>query len=103
MTVFSKKKHGFIFLQSEIDAVWNKGNIIPGKDVNFWRKDICGATMYKPDYGNISSINGWEIDHIYPLSRGGSDDISNLQPLQWQNNRSKGDNYPAMNFCIIKN
>ena len=37
---------------------------------------------------------GWEIDHIKPVARGGSDDLSNLQPLYWETNRNKGDQYP---------
>jgi HNH endonuclease len=37
---------------------------------------------------------GWEIDHVAPVVLGGTDDPSNLRPLQWQNNRSKADNYP---------
>ena len=43
----------------------------------------------------------WEIDHIKPVSKGGGDELSNLQALQWQNNRKKGDDYPASNYCII--
>jgi 5-methylcytosine-specific restriction endonuclease McrA len=45
------------------------------------------------EYGQTSKY-GWEIDHIKPVSKGGTDDLSNLQPLQWENNRRKGDNYP---------
>ena len=39
-------------------------------------------------YGDCESPYGWEIDHINP---NGGDGIGNLQPLQWQNNRAKGD------------
>ena len=44
---------------------------------------------------------GWEIDHIVPAARGGGDDLSNLQPSQWENNRRKGDDYPAANYCAV--
>lgn len=38
--------------------------------------------------------NGWEIDHIVPVAKGGSDNLSNLQALLCTNNRHKADNYP---------
>ena len=49
--------------------------------------------MLYGQYGQESQY-GWEIDHIMPKSRGRSDNLSNLQPLHWQNNRRKGDTYP---------
>lgn len=76
---------------SIISQVWNKGQIIPGYPSSVWRHDDCGAVIKWADYGNCNSKFGWEIDHIIPESRDGSDNISNLRPLQWKNNRSKSD------------
>ncbi len=74
--------------------VWNKGTPIKGYDPAVWRRDICRDAMKYSDHGDTNSKYGWEIDHIRPVSKGGPDDLSNLQPLHWKNNRSKGDNYP---------
>lgn len=72
-------------------AVWAKGRIIPDFSPAIWRWDYYGSVMKYSEHGNTNSEHGWEIDHIYPQSLGGSDHISNLQPLQWENNRKKGD------------
>lgn len=71
--------------------VWSKGTIVQGYDSAIYRKDQCGAWIRYSDYGNRSSQYGWEIDHITPDSKGGGDTLSNLRPLQWQNNVDKGD------------
>ena len=89
------------FNQFTVDLVWNKGQIVAGLDPNIWRKDSCGAWIKKLEYGNVNSQYGWEIDHIRPRIKKGSDHLDNLQPLQWQNNRHKGDNYPDWT-CRIK-
>ena len=49
--------------------------------------------MQRSKYGKTEQW-GWEIDHVKPVSQGGTDDLSNLQPLYWENNRHKGDAYP---------
>jgi 5-methylcytosine-specific restriction endonuclease McrA len=75
-------------------AVWEKGRKIQDFDPKDWRYDICGTPMHYADHGNRDAKYGWEIDHIKPTSRGGTDDLSNLQPLQWENNQRKGDQFP---------
>jgi len=96
--VFTRKQNtnreGKTFSDVEKIQVWMKGAVVPMCDPILWRKDICGNLMYFPSYGDVSSAYGWEIDHILPVSKGGGDRISNLQPLQWENNRKKGDTYP---------
>lgn len=78
----------------ERDAVWAKGRVVFGADPNVLRKDVYGSVMLLEKYGDCSSKFGWEIDHITSLALGGSDTLENKQPLQWENNRRKGDGIP---------
>lgn len=71
-------------------AVWAKGRPIPNFDPNVWRHDIYGSVMKYQEYGNRLSEHGWEFDHIVRVRDGGSDDVSNLRPLNWKNNASRG-------------
>ena len=72
------------------DAVWNKAKKIRGKDPAEYRQDPYGNVMYYGSYGKASP-KGWEIDHIKPIARGGSDALRNLQALNTNVNREKGD------------
>lgn len=65
-------------------------------------QDCFGTYMYKYDFGDSATKRvwkndgklynfGWEIDHILPTSKGGTDDNNNLEPMHWQNNQEKSD------------
>ena len=82
---------GGSFDEKTIEAVWRRGTPEPGHPS--FRKDHCGASMLRSNYGKTEQW-GWEIDHIKPVAKGGTDALENLQPLQWENNRHKGDDYP---------
>jgi 5-methylcytosine-specific restriction endonuclease McrA len=41
-----------------------------------------------------TSSRGLTVDHWVPLSKGGSDDMSNLRPAHWNCNRKKSDKLP---------
>lgn len=72
-------------------AVWQKGRPIPGYDAAVWRHDDHGNVICYGNHGDRSSQYGWEMDH-HPIaaSLGGSDDVTNLRPLQCIANASHG-------------
>ena len=86
----NSNRAGGSFPSHIVQLVWNKAKIAPGYDPNRVRKDACGALIVRERYG-MTSDYGWEVDHVVPVAAGGGDELSNLQPLQWENNRSKGD------------
>jgi hypothetical protein len=81
------------FSEEKIETVWNSANAIDGVDSTEWRQDACNAWINRKSYGQ-ETIYGWEIDHILPIAKGGTDHTENLRAIHWKNNRSKGDDFP---------
>ncbi len=74
------------FTEEFLQKVWEKGQVVPNYNPDVWRKDECSAWIRRKEYGNRNIKTGWEVSHITPKAKGGTDDLSNLRPLQWENN-----------------
>lgn len=77
-----------------VQAVWEKGIIVDGYNSSLYRQDFGGAWIARDAYGDKNRELGWEIDHVYPISKGGKNHFINLRPMNWRNNLSKSDSYP---------
>lgn len=87
---------------------WRNANIVEGENEDEVRRDASGAIMRYSEYNNRDSLYGWEIDHIYPralLEAAGVpedliDNHANLRAMNWQNNVSKGNDYPRYSTVV---
>jgi len=82
-----------------IRKVWEKGVIVANNDPKYWRKDDCGAWIAITEYGRQQSSFGWEINYIHSQMQKGGQDLSNLRPMQWGNNKYKQDGNAV---CMLK-
>jgi hypothetical protein len=80
---------GKAFDEAIVEAVWSKARI--SSEHPPLRLDAYGALIWRGGYGNSNSKFGWEIGHKKSIPNGAGDELDNLEPLQWQNNRRNGD------------
>lgn len=86
--------------QDLIQAVWEKGLVVEGYNPDLYRKDAGGAWIARDAYADRNREFGWEIDHIFPKAKGGDNHFFNLRPMNWNNNVSKGDDYPKYTAAV---
>ena len=77
------------YTDEQLLEIWYKGHILPTHNPKDYRRDDFGNTICFTKYGKTDLDYGWEVDHIRPVSEGGSDHIDNLRPLQWEANRNR--------------
>jgi hypothetical protein len=74
---------------SKLNA-WLKADTILGEDSSSVRCDVYGRIIRYREYGKTTEF-GWEIDHHWPVSLGGTNANQNLRALHWRSNRIKSD------------
>lgn len=79
-------------MPSRKDEVWEKAAKVRGENPDVLRRDSKGNIIRYNSYGTHGEY-GWDIDHKRPKSKGGSDNIRNLQALHWEANLKKSDKY----------
>jgi len=77
------------FDEAIIEAVWSRAPL--SSDHPPMKTDAHGTLIWREGYGNTNSRFGWKIAHKSPISKGGKDELDNLQPLQWENSRRNVD------------
>ena len=59
--------------------------------------DFAGREIYKGAYNDRNSEYGWNVDHIYPESKGGKTADHNLICCSIKTNDEKADSFPTFN------
>lgn len=74
--------------------VWNKAKPVIGADASLWRKDAKGFVIAYRDHGNAHSPYGWVMHHVLPKSKGGTEALFNLQPVNNSRLKENQDPHP---------
>ena len=71
--------------EEELDAIFSKATLVLDK----LRKDANDVYIHRDAYGKTEHPLGWEVDHIKPISKGGTNELNNLRPLNISDNRGR--------------
>ncbi len=80
-----------------VKTVWNGAPTVRGKDPELYRRDPYGKVVYWHSHGKSTTM-GWQVDHIKPASKGGSDHPRNLQVMQSSKNMSLGNSDTKLSY-----
>ena len=80
-----RPKHRPQWTEEELDVIFSKATLVLGE----LRKDASGEYIHRDAYGEAEHPWGWEVDHIKPISEGGTNKLSNLRPLNIPANRGR--------------
>ena len=79
--------------KGNVQAVWQIAGKVAGKNPATHRVDASGTLIQRSQYGKPGTGGSWEIDHMKPQSKGGSDHVHNLQALNTHDNRAFGNSW----------
>lgn len=71
--------------EEELDAIFSKATPFLGNV----RKDAFGHYILRSAHGKSKHPLGWDVDHIKPIADGGTNEFSNLRPLNIHDNRGR--------------
>lgn len=100
-----------VWTDEQINRAWERGLVVATYEPEAYRSDYAGALMFKGSFvanpnseenNNVRSYS-WTIVHQRPLAVGGSEEASNLWPLNYMNALAKSQDYPRWKTTVTFN